>query len=83
MELIRHMGNCGSTDKLIKIMEAIEAAIKHDVMLVIVQDELCYGKNHTLFNPEDLKDYKFNRTSLFIGDNEFPWWDITKVNLLF
>lgn len=79
--LIRNMGNCGCLDKLKRIVEALKVAQQHNATVVICLDTLCYGQNKSVFT--EVKDYNFNKDTLFVNGEEFPWWDIDKVNLLF
>lgn len=79
--LIRNMGNCGCLDKLQRIIEALQTAQQHHTAVVISLDALVYGKNHSLI--EQVEDYDFTKNTLTVNGEEFPWWDIEKVNLLF
>ena len=84
-DLIRNLGNCGSLQKLVRIMEGIEVAKRHQCSLVIALDPIVYGKNVTIYSYEELSkvEINFNKVELFIGKDIYPWWDIDKVNVLF
>ena len=84
-DLIRNLGNCGSLQKLARIMEGIEVAKRHQCSLVIALDPIVYGKNVTIYSYEELSkvEINFNKVELFIGKDIYPWWDIDKVNVLF
>lgn len=84
-DLIRNLGNCGSLQKLTRIMEGIEVAKRHQCSLVIALDPIVYGKNVTIYSYEELSkvEINFNKDYLFIGKDAYPWWDIDKVNVLF
>lgn len=83
--LIRELGNCGNLDKLKRITNALDVAIRHETMVVIVLDKLVYGDNMTVIN--EVVKYDFSKDTLFVTDSKqchtFPWWDIEKVNLIF
>ena len=84
-DLIRNLGNCGSLQKLARIMEGIEVAKRHQCSLVIALDPIVYGKNATIYSYEELSkvEINFNKDELFIGKDIYPWWDIVRVNVLF
>lgn len=79
--LIREMGNCGSLKKLMRIEEAIKTAKVHKTKIVLVLDPLVYGDFITVIDQID--SYDFNKTEIIINGNSYPWWDITKLNLIF
>lgn len=79
--LIRNLGNCGNIDKLKRICRALDIAKNNQTKVVIVLDELVYGKNMSVL--EEINEYDFNKRELIINGDVFPWWDITKVNLIF
>lgn len=79
--LIREMGNCGSLEKLTRIVEAIRTAQTHKTKIVLVLDPLVYGDSATVIDQID--SYDFNKTDIIINGNSYPWWDITKLNLIF
>lgn len=75
------MGNCGALDKLKRIVEALEVSKKHGATVVICLDTYVYGQNKSVF--VQVEDYDFTKHTLTVNGEEFPWWDIEKVNLLF
>lgn len=83
--LIRDLGNCGSLNKLSRITDALDVAMSHKTMAVIVLDKLVYGDNMTII--KEVVNYDFSKDTLFVTDSKqqhtFPWWDIQKVNLIF
>ena len=79
--LIRNLGNCGNFAKLERICKALDIAKKNQTQVVIVLDELVYGKNMLVIT--EVKNYDFNKTNIIVNDEQIPWWDITKVNLIF
>lgn len=83
--LIRNLGNCGSLQKLDRIMKGINVAQRYKCSLAIVLDPLVYGKNVKIYSYEEISNIEinFNKTDLFIGKDIYPWWDIDKVNVLF
>ena len=84
-DLIRNLGNCGSLQKLARIVEGINTAKEHQCSLVIVMDPLVYGKNKNVYTSVELSEAEinFNKDELFIGTDVYLWWDIDKVNVLF
>lgn len=88
--MIRDLGNCGNNEKLQRIIKAWNSAKENHCGVVIVLDELCYGKSGiSRFSPQEVYDLEIagNEHELYlIHDKEIvcrlPWWDITKVNVL-
>lgn len=79
--LIREMGNCGSLEKLTRIVEAIKTAMAHKTKIVLGLDPLVYGNSSITIDQID--SYNFNKTDIIINGNSYPWWDVTKLNLIF
>ena len=79
--LIREMGNCGGLKKLMRIDEAIKAAIRYKTKIILGLDPLVYGNSSIIIDQID--SYDFNKTDIIINGNSYPWWDITKFNLIF
>lgn len=88
--MIRDLGNCGNRGKLERIIKAWQSAKDNHCGAVIVLDELCYGKSGIFrFTPQEVYNLNIagNENTLFLinGDKvvaTYPWWDITKVNVL-
>lgn len=88
--MIRDCGNCGNREKLERIIKAWQSAKDNHCGAVIVLDEVCYGKSGiSRFSPKEVYDLDIagNDNVLFLinGDKvvaTYPWWDITKVNVL-
>lgn len=88
--MIRDLGNCGNNEKLQRIIKAWNSAKENHCGVVVVLDELCYGKSGVFrFTPQEVYDLEVagNTHELYLIDNGkvvnmFPWWDITKVNVL-
>lgn len=79
--LIREMGNCGNLDKLKRITEALNIAISHKVTVMLLLDPLVYGGQFTVI--DTVESYDFNKTDIIINGAHYPWWDITKLSLVF
>lgn len=75
------MGNCGNLKKLVRIDQAINAAIKHKVRIIIWLDPLVYENGSIIIDQID--SYDFNKTDIIINGNSYPWWDIKRLNLIF
>ena len=84
-DLVRNLGNCGSLQKLARIVEGINTAKEHQCSLVIVMDPLVYGKNKNVYTSVELSEAEinFNKDELFIGTDAYLWWDIDRVNVIF
>ena len=84
-DLVRNLGNCGSLQKLARIVEGINTAKEHQCSLVIVMDPLVYGKNKKVYTSVELSEAEinFNKDELFIGKDAYAWWDIDSVNVIF
>ena len=88
--MIRDLGNCGNREKLTRILNAWQSAKNNHCGAVIVLDELCYGKSGTCrFTPEEVYNLEIagdTRVLYLINKDkvvaQYPWWDITKVNVL-
>ena len=88
--MIRDLGNCGCNEKLHRIIKAWKSAKDNHCGAVIVLDEVCYGKGGvSKFTPQEVYDLNVagdnNTLYLINGDKvvaTYPWWDITKVNVL-
>lgn len=88
--MIRDLGNCGNTEKLVRIFKAWESAKENQCAIVIVLDEVVYGENNVFrFPSKAVQEFKLsaNKNEIhLIHDNEvcatYPWWDIVKVNVL-
>ena len=63
--LIREMGNCGSLEKLTRIVEAIKTAMAHKTKIVLGLDPLVYGNSSITIDQID--SYNFNKTDIIIG----------------
>ena len=88
--MIRDCGNCGNREKLERIIKAWQSAKDNHCGAVIVLDEVCYGKSGiSRFSPQEVYTLNIagdaNTLYLINGDKvvaTYPWWDITKVNVL-
>lgn len=88
--MIRDLGNCGHFSKLERILNAWQSAKDNQCSVVIVLDELCYGKAGVYrFTPQEVYDITIsgNQHDLLLTNGldlvaKYPWWDITKVNVL-
>lgn len=88
--MIRDLGNCGHFEKLQRILKAWKSAKNNHCGAVIVLDELCYGKTGiSRFTPQEVYDLNMSGDDRLLyltnGDKvvaTYPWWDITKVNVL-
>lgn len=87
--MIKEMGNCGHTDKVIRIFKAWKNAKKNNCGIVFVFDECVYGKAYRNLSAgevadislvADLNDIHFVHHGKIV--ETFPWWDIVKVNVL-
>lgn len=87
--MIRNMGNCGNKEKLNRIYCAFQSAQQNQCGIIFVLDPLVYGKQVTILNSEEVHGSHLchDRHAIYIvcGTevvHTLPWWDITKVNVL-
>lgn len=87
--MIKDLGNCGNPQKLERIMKAVKSAQENKCCLVIFLDPLVYGKNSFMITSENIQEVSFAEHTgdlLIIRDNKvvasLPWWDISKVRVI-
>lgn len=88
--MIKNYGNCGNIGKLHRILKAWSTAKRNDCGILIIFDELVYGKNNVI----RITDDEINEISLSVDDtdlyickdnivvNRRGWWDITAIKVL-